>query len=151
MIQKSFSILFTMLLFFASTKNLIAMNFHTDSLTQSLELNSDSTQVLWLNDYDYFLNFRINNPVLYELPDSLFLQLKINFQTQSLISDNFFKSSLSDQWRINEQLNNFIQFQNRLTMKSDLGVFGKVLNHSKNLTTIILAIIHIIKYRKGLY
>jgi hypothetical protein len=151
MIQKSFSILFTMLLFFASTKNLIAMNFQTDSLTQSLELNSDSTQVLWLNDYDYFLNFRINNPVLYELPDSLFLQLKINFQTQSLISDNFFKSSLSDQWRINEQLNNFIQFQNRLTMKSDLGVFGKVLNHSKNLTTIILAIIHIIKYRKGLY
>jgi len=151
MIQKSFSILFTMLLFFASTKNLIAMNFQTDSLTQSLELNSDSTQVLWLNDYDYFLNFRINNPVLYELPDSLFLQLKINFQTQSFNSDNLFKSSLSDQWRINEQLNNYVQFQNRLTMKSDLGVFGKVLNHSKNLTTIILAIIHIIKYRKGLY
>jgi len=151
MLQKSFYILFTILLFFASTKNLISMNFQIDSLTQSLDLTSDSTQVLWLNDYDYLLNFRTNYPVLYELPDSLFLQLKINFQTQSFNSDNLFKSSLSDQWRINEQLNNYVQFQNRLTMKSDLGVFGKVLNHSRNLTAIILAIIHIIKYRKGLY
>jgi len=151
LLQKVFLFLFTLFSFFALSDYSLSQNIPIDSFSQTINISSDSTQLFLLNNNDDFLNFRMNHPVLYELPDTLFLQLKINFLTQSFSSDNLFKSSLSDQWRNKEQLDNYVQFQNRFAMKSDLGVFGKVLGESKIITALILAILHVIKYKKGLY
>jgi hypothetical protein len=70
---------------------------------------------------------------------------------QQLNSNYIFQSSLSEQWRINEQLTNYIKFNKNLALKSELGVFGKVLGNARKITAIILAILHVVKYRKGLY
>jgi hypothetical protein len=58
---------------------------------------------------------------------------------QQLNSNYIFQSPLSEQWRINEQQTDYIKFKNELALKSDLGVFGKVLGNSKIITTLILA------------
>jgi hypothetical protein len=151
LLQKKFSFLLILFSFFACSIQSLPDNIQIDSLLQTVKLSSDSTQLLLLNNNDEFLNYRINSLLINNIPDSMSLQLHIDSLSHNFNSENIFESSMSDQWRINEQLNNYVQFQNRLTMKSDLGVFGKVLNHSRNLTAIILAIIHIIKYKKGLY
>lgn len=51
----------------------------------------------------------------------------------------------------NDQLANYIDYRKELALKSDLGVFGKVLGNARTITTLILAVLHILKYRKGLY
>jgi hypothetical protein len=79
------------------------------------------------------------------------MQLNIDLLNQRLNSDYIFQSPLSEKWRFNEQLTDYIKFKNELALKSDLGVFGKVLSNSKILTTLILAVLHVIKYKKDLY
>lgn len=79
------------------------------------------------------------------------LQLNIDLLNQRLNSDYIFQSPLSEQWRINEQLVDYVKYKNELALKSDLGVFGKVLSNSKIITALILTVLHVIKYKKGLY
>jgi hypothetical protein len=66
-------------------------------------------------------------------------------------NDYLFHSSFSEQWRINDQLSNYIDYRKELALKSDLGVFGKVLGNARTITAVILAILHVLKYKKGLY
>ena len=151
MSKKEFSSLLILFSFFAFSNYSFSHKIKTDSLPKTVTLNSDSTQLLQLNNNDEFLNIRINTFLLDNFSDTLLLQLKIDYLIQNYNSQNIFNSSMSEQWRIDDQLTNYIQFQKRMAIKSDLGVFGEVLNHSRNLTAIILAIVHIIKYRKSLY
>lgn len=151
MSQKSYYILFTLLSVFTSGDYLLCNSFQVDSLKQSVESPSDTTQLLLLNDYYDFLNFRTDRLLLYDLPDTLFIIFNKDFLTQNLDSNNIFKSSMSEYWRMNDQLANYIKYQKGLVLKSDLGVFGKILGNAKNLTAVVLAILHVIKYKKGLY
>jgi len=66
-------------------------------------------------------------------------------------NDYQFHSNFSEQWRINDQLSNYIDYRKELALKSDLGVFGKVLGNARKITAIILAVLHVLKNRKGLY
>jgi len=151
LLQKKISFLLIVFSFFAFSNHSLPDNIQIDSVLQNVKLSSDSTQLFLLNNNNEFLNYRINSLLINNISDSMSLQLHIDFLSHNFNSENIFESSMSDQWRINDQLDNYVQFQNRLAMKSKLGVFGKVLNHSRNLTAMILAIIHIIKYKKRLY
>jgi hypothetical protein len=79
------------------------------------------------------------------------MQLNINILSDQLNSDYIFKSPLSEKWRINEELWSYVKFNKDLSLRLDLGSFGKVLSNSKILTTLVLAVLHVIKYKKDLY
>jgi len=102
-------------------------------------------------DYRNFPEISINRLLIDELPDSLFIQyyneLILNQQEKKIL----FRSSFSEQWQINDQLSNYIDYRKELALKSDLGVFGKVLGNARTITAVILAILHVLKHKKGLY
>lgn len=100
---------------------------------------------------NYLFTPEKDRPYINNLDDLLITTLKKDYLNQRLYSDYIFQSPLSEQWRINEQLTNYIQFKNELSLKSELGVFGKVLGNSRKIAVLILAILHVIKYKKGLY
>jgi len=131
--------------------NVWSSNIQIDSTQKTLSVPVKIIESDFRTNFNYLFYPDINRYNFYNLSDSLALQLNMNFLNQRLNSEYIFQSSLSEQWRINEELTSYIKFKNDLALKSDLGVFGKVLGNAKNITAIILAILHVIKYKKGLY
>jgi hypothetical protein len=147
-------ILFQLLFIFffcISSEFLLPSTVQIDSTIRISALPADSIQHILNMDYRNFAEISINRLLIDELPDSLFIQyyneLILNQQEKKFL----FRSSFSEQWQINDQLSNYIDYRKELALKSDLGVFGKVLGNSRTITTLILAILHVLKYRKGLY
>ena len=151
MIRNSYLYLFTLILLCFSSSCLLPKTYQIDSLINSVKLQTDSSHWLDFNVKDELLNYRINNLSFNKIPDSLIFKLKINHSSPVLDSRNIFHSSMSEQWRINEQLTNYLQFNKDLYLKSELGVFSSVLRDAETITAIILAILHVIKYKKTLY
>ena len=106
MIKNSYLYLFTLILFCFSNSYLQPKTNQIDSLINSVNLQSDSSHWLELHINDELLNNRFNKLSLHKIPDSLFFQLKINYLSQDFDSQNIFHSSMSEQWRIIEQLTN---------------------------------------------
>ena len=109
------------------------------------------------NKTDYIIiQNELFNPIyggysLYDLNDSMEFYLDFDLLNQRLNSNYLFHNPLSEQWRINEELLKYVKFNKDLAIKTDLGVFGKALGNAKILTALILAILHLTKYRKTLY
>ena len=126
-------------------------SYQSDSLLQQSEANTDSIIEYKVKFYDNLDNQHLYNLFLNDFSDSMLFSLELDLLRAKQNPLSFSQITLSDQWKINEQLTNYFQFQRGVRLKSELGIFGKVLTQSKNLTAIILAIIHLIKYRKGFY
>lgn len=98
------------------------------------------------------LNNNIHNPYFYDLDDS---SIKITLHQDpfklKLTPYYYYKDPYEEQSRINKQLTNYIEFRKELAHQSKLGVFGKILGYSNEITTFILVVIHFIKYREVLY
>ncbi|HSW55663.1 MAG TPA: hypothetical protein VLH59_11300 [Ignavibacteriaceae bacterium] len=150
MIKKHFFIILISYFLVVSPDFICPIDFQIDSLENTSGLSSDSIRNIVL-DYNLFSEFESSKLFLPDLTDSLVLQLQINLLSKKLEQNYIFQSSMSEQWRIEDQLTNYIKFQKRLELKSELGVFSEMLGHARNLTAVILAILHVIKYNKGLY
>lgn len=151
MIHKLY-LLTTSLIFILLLSNTIwSQNIQIDSTRDTIDVPIEKIEeeIFIINHNSFFPD--INSYNFYIPPDSLALQLNMDLLNQRLNSNYIFQSPLSEQWRINEQLTNYIKFNKDLALKSDLGVFEKVLGNSKIITTLILAILHVVKYKKGLY
>jgi hypothetical protein len=149
-IKKHFFITLISYFLFVSPGFICPIDFQIDSLANTSGFSSDSIRNIVL-DYNLFSEFEANKLFLPDLTDSLVLQLQINLLSKKLDQNYIFQSSMSEQWRIEDQLTNYIKFQKQLALKSELGVFGEMLGHARNLTAVLLAILHVIKYKKGLY
>lgn len=128
-----------------------SINFQQDSLTHLTKSNSDTTEQFSIDDYDNLNSLYLHNFFRNDLSDSLQFLLQLDMLREKEKSSDFFQNTLSNQWKINDQLMNYFQFQRKIKLKSQLGVFGKVLGYSKNITAVILAILHVIKYKKRVY
>ena len=142
----------TKIFFFCiSSEFLLPSTVQIDSTIRISTLPADSIQHILNMDYRNFPEISINRLLIDELPDSLFIQyyneLILNQQEKKIL----FRSSFTEQWQINDQLSNYIDYRKELALKSDLGVFGKVLGNARTITAVILAILHVLKYKKGLY
>jgi hypothetical protein len=102
-------------------------------------------------DYHNFPEISINRLLIDDLPDSLFIHYYNDLLFNQQEKKSLFQSSFSEQWRINKELSSYVKFQRGVALKSDLGLFGKILGQARNLTAVILAILHVLKYKKGLY
>jgi hypothetical protein len=149
-IKKHFFIILISYFLFVSPDFIYPTDFQIDSLANTSGVSSDSIRNIVL-DYNLFSEFEASKLFLPDLTDSLVLQLQINLLSKKLDQNYIFQSSMSEQWRIEDHLTNYIKFQKQLALKSELGVFGEMLGHARNLTAVILAILHVIKYKKGLY
>ena len=96
-------------------------------------------------------NNNLNKFYLYDLHKSTIEPLYQDYISRQFNPDYFYFNSLEEQWRVNEQLVNYIKFRKGLALKTKLGVFGEILGYANNISAIVLAIIHLIKYRKVLY
>jgi len=149
-IKKYFFIILISYFLFVSPHFICPIDYQIDSLANASGLSSDSIRNIVL-DYNLFSEFEASKLFLPDLNDSLVLQLQINLLSKQLDQNYIFQSSMSEQWRIENQLTNYIKFQKGLALKSELGVFSEMLGHARNLTAVILAILHVIKFKKGLY
>jgi hypothetical protein len=150
--QKYFSfylINFFFITFFSSVS--WTYSFQSDSISYSTETNLDFTNRFNLKFHSDLNDFYLYKLFLNDYSDSVLFSLQLELLRDEHNPLNYSPNTLVEQWKINERLTNYFQFQREIKLKSELGVFGKVLTHSKNLTAVILAILHIIKYRKGLY
>jgi len=85
------------------------ISFQIDSLANTSGLSSDSIRNIVL-DYNLFSEFEANKLFLPDLTDSLVLQLQINLLSKQLDQNYIFQSSMSEQWRIEDHLTNYIKF-----------------------------------------
>ena len=151
MIHKLYLLTTSLIFILLLSNNVWSSNIQIDSTLKTIDVSTEQSEK------DFHLNFNdlfypnINRYNFYNSSDSLALLLNMDLLNQRLNSNYIFQSPLSEQWRINEQLTNYIKFNKDLALKSDLGVFEKVLGNSKIITTLILAILHVVKYKKGLY
>jgi len=128
-----------------------SQNIQFDSARNIIDVPIEKIEEdIFIINHDFFFP-DINSYNFYNPLDSLALQLNMDLLNQRLNSNYIFQSPLSEQWRINEQLTNYIKFNKDLALKSDLEVFEKVLGNANIITTLILAILHVVKYKKGLY
>jgi hypothetical protein len=133
------------------SNNVWSSNIQIDSTLKTIDVSTELSEKYFHLNYNDLFYPSINRCNFYNSSDSLALLLNMDLLNQRLNSNYIFQSSLSEQWRINEELTSYIKFNNDLSLKSDLGVFGKVLGNSKIMTALILAVLHVIKYKKGLY
>ena len=151
MIHKLYLLSTSLIFILFLSNNVWSSNIQIDSTLKTIDVSTKQSEK------DFHLNFNdlfypnITRYNFYNSSDSLDLQLNMDLLNQRLNSNYIFQSPLSAQWRINDQLTNYIKFNKDLALKSDLGVFGKVLGNSKIIATLILAILHVVKYKKGLY
>ena len=151
-LQKYFSIYLINFFFITFFSDLSwSYSFQSNSLPYSTETDVDSTNKSNLKKYSNLSDLYLYKLFMNDNSDIRLLSLQLELIREEQNPLYYSQSTLLDQWKINERLINYFQFQRGIKLKSKLGVFGKVLTHSKNITAIILAIIHIIRYRKGLY
>jgi len=149
--QKLFFHLAISIFILLSSDFLWSYTTQTDSLIKKIQKQNKIMGQDLIIIPDYLFSPENDSPYINSLHDLLITPLHKDYLNQQLNSNYIFQSSLSEQWRINEQLTNYIQFKRELALNADLGVFGKILYRTKNLTALILAILHVIKYKKGLY
>jgi hypothetical protein len=148
--KKIFKQLLFLYFFFVPLEFFHPKNLEVEPHSGEVVVSLDSTRYFVL-DYNHLSNLEIRRIFYYEYPDSLIIELhKILLGSQPYYN-NYFKSSMTQQWQINEQLTSYLKLKNDSALKSELGIVGKVLGNAKNITAIILAILHVIKYRKRFY
>lgn len=128
-----------------------SQNLQSDSLINELQLLKDSTGQDMGKTSIHLFNNNLHKFYIYDLPEPTIGPLYQVYISRQLNPDYIYYNSLEEQWRVNEQLVNYIKFRKGLALKTKLGVFGEILGYANNISTIVLAIIHLIKYRKVLY
>jgi hypothetical protein len=126
-------------------------NIQIDSTIKTLDIPIQIINLDSIINHGYLFFPEISKLSFYNFSDSLISLIDIDNFGHQLNNDYLFHSNFSENWRINDQLLNYIDYRKELALKSDLGVFGKVLGNARTITTLILAVLHILKYRKGLY
>lgn len=122
-----------------------------DSTLKTIDVPIQTFNLDSVLNHSYLFYPEISRLSFYNFSDSLISLIDIDNFNHQLNKDYLFHSNFSEQWRINDQLSNYIDYRKELALKSDLGVFGKVLGNARTITTVILAVLHILKYRKRLY
>jgi len=131
--------------------NIWSSDIQIDSTIKAIDIPFQTLNLDSIINHSYLFYPEISRLSIYNFSDSLISSIDIENLSHQLNNDYLFHSNFSEQWRINDQLSNYIDYRRELALKSDLGVFGKVLGNARTITTVILAILHILKYRKGLY
>ncbi len=150
MIKRPFFKILIFYSLFISPAFIWSYSFQIDSLSNTTNTSSDSIRNNVLG-YSLYSDLEMSRLFFYEFHDSLIIQLHKNLLSEQPDQNFLFQSSMSEQWRINEHLTNYIKLKKDLALSTDLGVFSKVLGNARTITAIILAILHVIKYKKGLY
>ena len=128
-----------------------SQNLQSDSLINELLLSKDSTGLDMGKTSIHLFNNNLHKFYIYDLPYSIIVPLYQDNISHQLNPDYLYYNALEEQWRLNERLLNYVKFRRGLALKTKLGVFGEILGYSNNISAIVLAIIHISKYRKILY
>lgn len=131
--------------------NLWSSNIQIDSTLKTIDVPIQIINLDSIINQSYLFYPEISRLSFYNFSDSLISLIDIDNLSHQMNNDYLFHSNFSEQWQINEQLSNYIEYRKELVLKTDLGVFGKVLGNARTITVVILAILHILKYKKGLY
>jgi hypothetical protein len=131
--------------------NIWSSDIQIDSTIKAIDVPINIFILDSIINHSYSFFPEISRLSFYKFSDSLISLIDIDNFSHQLNNDYLFHSNFSEQWRINDQLSNYIDFRKELALKSDLGVLGKVLGNARTITAVILAILHVLKYRKGLY
>jgi len=133
------------------SNNILSFNIQVDSTIKTIDTPFQIFNLDSIINHSYLFYPEISRLSFYKSSDSLISLIDIDNFSHQLNNDYLFRSNFSEQWRINDQLSNYIDYRKELALKSELGVFGKVLGNARTITAVILAILHVLKYRKGLY
>lgn len=131
--------------------NILSSNIQIDSTIKTIDIPIQIFNLDSIIKHSYSFYPEISRLSFYDFSDSLISLIERDNLRNQLNNDYLFHSNFSEQWRINDQLSNYIDYRKDLALRSDLGVFGKVLVNARTITTLILAVLHLLKYRKGLY
>jgi len=131
--------------------NILSSNIQIDSTIKTIDIPIQIFNLDSIIKHSYSFYPEISRLSFYDFSDSLISLIERDNLRNQLNNDYLFHSNFSEQWRINDQLSNYIDYRKDLALRSDLGVFGKVLGNARTITTLILAVLHLLKYRKGLY
>jgi hypothetical protein len=108
---------------------------------------SDNNNFLRVDSLDLFLflhsTISISNPATFPLYNEYSI-----IRHGNPIFSNY--SNISNMDRVKDQLISYLNFRKQQLANYDLGLIGRMLGYSKNTAAIILAIIHLIRY-KSLY
>lgn len=151
MAQKLFFHLAISIFILLLSNDVMPINIQVDSTLKTIDVPIKVINLDSIINRSYLFYPEISRLSFYDFSDSLISLIDIDNFSHQLNYDYLFHSNFSEQWRINDQLLNYIDYRKELALKSDLGVFGKVLGNARTITTVILAILHILNYRKGLY
>ena len=135
---------------FIPSEFVLPNNLEIDSLSNISALSSDSIGNFTL-DFDLLSDLEMSRLFFNEIHNTTLIEMRQILLSKQQFRDYVFQSILSEQRQINERLTSYLKFRNDSALKSDLGAFGKILGNAKNITAIILAILHVIKYKKGMY
>ena len=151
MAQKLFFHLAISIFILLLSNDVMPINIQVDSTIKTIDVPIKVINLDSIINRSYLFYPEISRLSFYNYSDSLIFLTDVNNFSQQLNNDYLFHSNFSEQWRINDQLSNYIDYRKELALKSDLGVFGKVLGNARKITAIILAVLHVLKNRKGLY
>jgi len=133
------------------SNNILSFNIQVDSTIKTIDTPFQIFNLDSIINHSYIFYPEISRLSFYKSSDLLISLIDIDNFSHQLNNDYLFRSNFSEQWRINDQLLNYIDYRKELVLKSELGVFRKVLGNARTITAVILAILHVLKYRKGLY
>jgi len=133
------------------SNNILSFNIQVDSTIKTIDTPFQIFNLDSIINHSYLFYPEISRLSFYKSSDSLISLIDIDNFSHQLNNDYLFRSNFSEQWRINDQLLNYIDYRKELVLKSELGVFRKVLGNARTITAVILAILHVLKYKKGLY
>lgn len=127
---------------------LFCQNIRTDSIYNKLQSLDEPTNI---KIEKYFFNTKKTlgfNSFLSKLPDSLFIP--IYDYNLRLSEDNYYLqyNLFEEQERVNDQLTNYFKFQKEVADQKRLGEIEKILGQARTVSAFVLAIIHLIKYKK---
>jgi len=133
------------------SNDVMPINIQFDSTIKTIDVPIKVINLDSIINRSYLFYPEISKLSFYKFSDSLISLIDIENLSHQMNNDYLFHSNFSEQWQINDQLSNYIDYRKELALKSDLGVFGKVLGNARKITAIILAVLHVLKNRKGLY
>jgi len=133
------------------SNNILSFNIQVDSTIKTIDTPFQIFNLDSIINHSYLFYPEISRLSFYKSSDLLISLIDIDNFSHQLNNDYLFRSNFSEQWRINDQLLNYIDYRKELVLKSELGVFRKVLGNARTITAVILAILHVLKYKKGLY
>ena len=151
MAQKLFFHLAISIFILLLSNDVMPINIQVDSTIKTIDVPIKVINLDSIINRSYLFYPEISRLNFYKFSDSLISLIDIDNFSHQLNKEYLFHSNFSEQRRINDQLSNYIDYRKELALKSDLGVFGKVLGNARKITAIILAVLHVLKNRKGLY